>query len=588
MTSLIGRQFGRYTIQQEIGRGGMARVYRARDTQLKRTVALKVLAPQLALDAEFIQRFDREAVIAANLQHPNIVTIFDVGEYEGLRCIAMEYIQGRTLHALIQERGALGLTYAIPIIAAVASALDYAHTQGAVHRDIKPHNIMLSVDGRILLTDFGIAQAPESRGSERLTRTGIFMGTPEYISPEQASAQRVDGRSDLYSLGITAYEIITGKVPFSGATPQLMLAHLQQPPPPLSSVIADQPPELDLVLARVLAKSPDKRYATGAAFVTALREVARSYQVIEATSSDLAKLAQPESSSGQRTLAVDRGQTQPEPAVAAPPVRPSRPPEPERQRPMPPPVRRTNDPVRPPDSNPRPINPVQPIGSRLPNWRIIAPIAIIVVLLVLLLYVAVGGRSRPSLRTPIIPSTVPSLTALPPTLLPTSVPSPIAIPSETAIPIASATPSEVPTPTLRPRRPTPVGPIEIPTEIPTDVIEPTIEISTETPTETPTETIAPTTVVPIPTTAVPVATTALPIPTTVVPVATTVVPVATTALPIPTTVVPVATTALPSLTPVPLSATSAPPTLAPELPTATNSPLPTIDILPTLTLTLTP
>ncbi|MDQ2998782.1 MAG: protein kinase [Chloroflexota bacterium] len=235
MTHLIGKQLGRFTIQEEIGRGGMARVYRAQDTQLKRTVAIKVLLPQLAVDPEFAQRFERESITAANLRHPNIVTIYDVGEQDGLHYIAMEYVRGHTLHAIIEARGALGLGYAITIIGPVAAALDYAHRQGAVHRDIKPQNIMIDVDGRVLLTDFGIAQAPDgsNTGGERLTRTGIFMGTPEYISPEQASAQRVDGRSDLYSLGIATYEVITGNVPFSGATPQLIATHAQTLPPPI-------------------------------------------------------------------------------------------------------------------------------------------------------------------------------------------------------------------------------------------------------------------------------------------------------------------------------------------------------------------
>ncbi|MBC8077248.1 MAG: serine/threonine protein kinase, partial [Chloroflexales bacterium] len=186
MTQIVGRRLGRYEVQQEIGRGGMARVYRAVDTLLQRSVAIKVLAPQLGLDPEFARRFEREAITAANLRHPAIVTVYDVGEQDGLRYIAMEFIRGRTLHAIITERGALGLGYCVSILEPVARALDYAHVQGAVHRDIKPHNIMVDVAGRVLLTDFGIAQTPEHEPGERLTRTGIFMGTPEYISPEQA------------------------------------------------------------------------------------------------------------------------------------------------------------------------------------------------------------------------------------------------------------------------------------------------------------------------------------------------------------------------------------------------------------------
>jgi serine/threonine-protein kinase len=315
MTQIVGRRLGRYEVQQEIGRGGMARVYRALDTLLQRPVAIKVLAPQLGLDPEFAQRFEREAITAANLRHPAIVTVYDVGEQDGLRYIAMEYIRGRTLHAIISERGALGLGYCVSLLEPVARALDYAHTQGAVHRDIKPHNIMVDVDGRVLLTDFGIAQAPEHEPGERLTRTGIFMGTPEYISPEQAEARRVDGRSDLYSLGIVAYEIITGKVPFSGGTPQLIVAHAQLPPPPPTTLTANLPTDVDTVLARALSKAPSSRYPTGASMIEALRIVARRNAIALPSAKQLAELAtaqEPEEESG--TLAVSPG--------AEPPPRP--------------------------------------------------------------------------------------------------------------------------------------------------------------------------------------------------------------------------------------------------------------------------
>lgn len=290
MTSLIGRRLGRYEIRAELGRGGMARVYHAVDTLLQRPVALKVLAAQLSLDPEFIRRFEREATTAANLHHPAIVTIYDVGEQDGLYYIAMEYISGRSLHAVLEERTTLGLGYAVSLLDPVARALDYAHAHGAVHRDIKPHNILIARDGRVLLTDFGIAQTPDSDG-ERLTRTGIFMGTPEYISPEQAEARRVDGRSDLYALGVVAYEVITGRVPFSGPTPQLIVAHAQLPPPPPTSVLAHLPGELDEVLARALAKRPERRYPTGLALVDALRTVAEHYGTPLATREQLAGLA---------------------------------------------------------------------------------------------------------------------------------------------------------------------------------------------------------------------------------------------------------------------------------------------------------
>ncbi|GAB4445061.1 MAG: serine/threonine-protein kinase [Chloroflexi bacterium OHK40] len=291
MTSLIGRRLGRYELQAELGRGGMARVYRAVDPVLQRQVAIKVLAAQLSLDPEFVRRFEREATTAANLEHPAIVRIYDVGEQDGLYYIAMEYVHGRSLHAVLEEQATLGLGYAVSLLEPVAAALDYAHAQGAVHRDIKPHNILIDRDGRVLLTDFGIAQTPDSDG-ERLTRTGIFMGTPEYISPEQAEARRVDGRSDLYALGVVAYEVITGRVPFSGPTPQLIVAHAQLPPPPPTSVLAHLPAEIDEVLTKALAKRPERRYASGQALVAALRDVAQRYGIPLATREQLAALAE--------------------------------------------------------------------------------------------------------------------------------------------------------------------------------------------------------------------------------------------------------------------------------------------------------
>ena len=250
MASWNGRQFGKYIIHEEAGRGGMARVFRATDTSLQRPVALKILAPQLASDPESSQRFEREAITAANLRHPNIVTIFDVGEVEDVPYIAMEYIAGRTLQAVVDERGAMGLGYAVALLAPVAEALDYAHSQNAVHRDIKPHNILINADGRVVLTDFGIAQV-STAGGQRLTRSGMFMGTPEYIAPEQASAEPVDGRSDLYSLGIVAFEVITGSVPFSGTVPELLVAHAYTPPPAIATVVSGLPPALDLSLIHI-------------------------------------------------------------------------------------------------------------------------------------------------------------------------------------------------------------------------------------------------------------------------------------------------------------------------------------------------
>jgi serine/threonine-protein kinase len=507
LTSLIGQQLGRYEIQEEIGRGGMARVYRAHDTLLHRTVALKVLAPQLALDTEYIRRFKREAIIAASLRHPNIVTIFDVSENEGLHYIAMEYIRGRTLHAIINERGALGLSYAVAIIAQVAAALDYAHSRDAVHRDIKPHNIMIDADGGVLLTDFGIAQAPETRGEgERLTRTGIFMGTPEYISPEQASAQRVDGRSDLYSLGITAYEVITGTVPFSGATPQLMIAHLQTPPPSLATFDPSQPPELDIVLARALAKNPERRFATGAAFVAALRIVAQKYDMLPVTPEQLSELALPREP--QVASAATAGAPDPTqrsslalPPAARPQVRPA----------VPGADRSGSAPaaVAVPADQPTAWQRSEGV-QRAPSARV-APeprfdrrwVALISVALALLAVAVVASRGlsgrnepgrptrAPTAQPSVVATAAPTIAPAVPTLAPSSTPSPTLAPTITPTNTLEPSPAPLP-PTRRPPAPTdlPVLPTDIP---PTETPVP----PTETPVP-PTETPVPPTETPVP------------------------------------------------------------------------------------------
>ncbi len=527
MTQLIGRRLGRYQIQAEIGRGGMARVYRATDTILQRPVALKVLAPQLSLDPEFAQRFEREAVTVANLRHPNIVTIYDVGEQDGLHYIAMELIRGRTLHTVLEERGALGLGYAVTILEPLGRALDYAHSQGAVHRDVKPHNVMIDIDGRVLLTDFGIAQ-PAEEESERLTRTGMFMGTPEYMSPEQAEARRVDGRSDLYSLGIVAYEIITGRVPFSGATPQLIVAHAQAAPPPPSSVQPELPSELDVVLARALAKSPQSRFGSGTALVEALRLVARRYTLAPATSEQIAAIAIPlDSSVGQPTTRIARGRTPA--AVPLPPRQtPPQPAAPQWQNPtqvlppadaFPPPPAPTPRPqpqLRRPTAAPTPL---PRSTSQTPPWLPIG-IGLMAILFIGLIFIVITGpragfgsnpTATPGLSAPFVTASAtlapPTDTPAPATAVPTEAPSatlPISVITEvptatnTASPEPSATATLTPTSTTRPVTLTPTtGASATPsaTLTPTVGIIPTATATftptataTLTPTVTPTET----------------------------------------------------------------------------------------------------
>lgn len=216
MEALIGRTLGNYQILEEIGRGGMAIVYKAVQPSLQRHVAIKVLPPQFTFDTIFVQRFQREAVAAGRLKHPNIVTIYDVGEQGGIYYIVMEYLEGVILAELIRQQGPLPLQRVAHIAQQVASALDYAHGQGFIHRDIKPGNVIVGPGDHATLTDFGIVKAAEGT---TLTRTGMMIGTPQYMSPEQIQGREIDYRADIYSLGIVCYEMLTGRVPFGGRDP---------------------------------------------------------------------------------------------------------------------------------------------------------------------------------------------------------------------------------------------------------------------------------------------------------------------------------------------------------------------------------
>lgn len=255
----------RYEIHQRLARGGMAQVYLARDRTLDRPVAVKELAPEFATDPSFVERFRREAQAAANLSHPNIVGVFDWGTQDGTYFIVMEYIDGPSLSQVIRRDGPLHPRRAAEIGNEVAAALGFAHSRGVVHRDVKPGNVLLTATGQSKVTDFGIARALSSPDDD-LTQAGSVMGTATYFSPEQAQGLPVDPRSDLYSLGVVLYEMVTGRTPFSGDTPlAIAYRHVQDQPAPPSTIVPDIPFGLEAIIMKLLQKRPDDRYPTAEA-----------------------------------------------------------------------------------------------------------------------------------------------------------------------------------------------------------------------------------------------------------------------------------------------------------------------------------
>jgi eukaryotic-like serine/threonine-protein kinase len=260
---------GRYRLDKELARGGMASVWIAEDPLLSRRVAVKLLLPQLAVDDALRTRFRNEAIAAAKLTHPGIVATYDTGDDDGLAYIVMELVEGKTLRRVIDQRGRLSVGDAVDITSQVADALEHAHRQGLVHRDIKPANVLLQADGRVKVTDFGIAKAA---GGDDLTRTGTVIGTARYLAPEQVNGSPVDSRADVYALGLLLYEMLAGKAPFAAETDMATaVARLTNAPAPMSAARPEISRALEDIVARSLARDPEYRYQSADEFKEALR-----------------------------------------------------------------------------------------------------------------------------------------------------------------------------------------------------------------------------------------------------------------------------------------------------------------------------
>jgi serine/threonine-protein kinase len=255
---------GRYELEELVGSGGMSSVYRARDRLLERSVALKILHEQYTREGDYVERFRREARSAAQLTHPNIVTVIDRGEQDGRQYIVFEYVDGENLKDLIDREGPLGVHDAIALALQVARGLAFAHEQGLVHRDVKPQNVLLDSDGRAKVTDFGIARSLDVDG---MTITGTIMGTSNYIAPEQARGQPVDEQTDVYSLGCVLYELLAGEVPYDGDTfVAVAMRHVNDPVPSIRERRPDVPPRLDYAIRRAMAKDHRDRFGSMAEF----------------------------------------------------------------------------------------------------------------------------------------------------------------------------------------------------------------------------------------------------------------------------------------------------------------------------------
>lgn len=272
MENLVGRSLGRYHIIEQLGRGGMATVFKAFDTSLNRNVAIKVILSTKKYSGEFLRRFEREAQAIAQLSHNNIVKVYDFGEQDGTPFLVMEFLSGGMLKDIMGSP--MPYKKATRLLIPIADALGYAHERKIVHRDVKPSNIMLTESGQPMLTDFGIAKMLEEKDATSLTAAGVGIGTPEYMAPEQGMGQHVDYRADIYSLGMVFYELVTGQKPFQADTPfAVMMKQMTQTLPRPKSFVPNLPDEVEQILFKALAKQPADRYQDMASFAMALRKL---------------------------------------------------------------------------------------------------------------------------------------------------------------------------------------------------------------------------------------------------------------------------------------------------------------------------
>ncbi len=433
MTLPTNQQLGPYEILEPIGRGGMATVYRAHQPSMDRDVAIKIISAELAAEPEFAERFEREARIIARLQHPHILPVFDFGREGEMTYLVMRLMEGGNLaHEL--RGGALPVKRAVELTRQIASALDYAHLRGIVHRDLKPTNVLLDNLGNAYLTDFGIAKMLGGGPTTGLTATGAVMGTPTYMAPEQWRAEPIDGRTDIYALGVIVYQMLVGQVPFAAETPHgLMYQHLDMEPPRPHSVKPDLPLSIEPVIDKALAKRPEDRYASAgelaAALEQAIQQPARlpEQTLFEAgrsgaTAAELDaledRMAEEEMiRHGAGTGAPDEAPTMPadQAAPAPPTIAP-----PPRYVPPPP-----AQPVQPPPTYQPPVQPPvytppyagyeyepEPEGMRLGRWLWgIAIAAAVIVALGVIVVVAtglLGGGDETPPATPTVPAASPT------------------------------------------------------------------------------------------------------------------------------------------------------------------------------------